>query len=77
MFSIGHCVARIVYTNGNMKLFIICSKAFYNRIPPIQSALEHAGHEITLPNSYDNPAAEDHYRQLGEKEHAARWYVGM
>ena len=33
-----------------MKIFIICSKAFYEKIPPIKSALEKVGHIISLPN---------------------------
>ena len=38
-----------------MKIFIICSKVFYDRIPPIQAELEAAGHEVTLPNSLRRP----------------------
>lgn len=53
-----------------MKIFIICSKAFYKDIPPIKEKLEAKGHEIFLPNSYDNPAAEQESWNLGEKEHA-------
>ena len=52
-----------------MKIFIICSKAFYDRIPPIKEALEAAGHEIFLPNCYDAPDTEESYRQKGETEH--------
>lgn len=53
-----------------MKILIICSKAFYKDIPPIKERLEAKGHEIFLPNSYDNPAAEQESWSLGEKEHA-------
>lgn len=35
-----------------MKVFIICSKAFYNEIEPIKSKLEGMGHTIELPNTY-------------------------
>lgn len=59
-----------------MKLFIICSKAFYDTIPPIQEALEKAGHEVTLPNCYDDPGTEARYRAIGDKEHA-EWKAGM
>lgn len=59
-----------------MKIFIICSKAFYSKIPPIKKVLEQAGHEITLPNSYDDPQAESRYHELGSKEHAA-WKASM
>jgi len=59
-----------------MKIFIICSKAFYGTIPPIKEALEKTGHEITLPNSYDDPDAESKYYELGAKEHAV-WKASM
>jgi hypothetical protein len=45
-----------------MKIFICCSKRFYDRVPPIKIALERAGHSITLPNSYDDPTHEDRLR---------------
>ncbi len=54
-----------------MKIFIICSKAFYETIPPIKSQLEMIGHTIVLPNSYDNPNAEKESHSLGEAEHKA------
>ena len=51
-----------------MKIFIICSKAFYDKIPPIKAELEKMGHIITLPNCYDNPGLESEFR--GTEEHA-------
>lgn len=54
-----------------MKIFIICSKVFYDKIPNIKNQLEQVGHIITLPNSYDNPGMEDHMRSLGPTEHAS------
>ena len=59
-----------------MKLFIICSKKFYERIPPIAAELEAAGHALTMPNCYDNPGLEEEHRALGAKEHAA-WKASM
>lgn len=53
-----------------MRIFLICSKQFYTRIPEIQAELESAGHIIALPNSYEEPFAEDRYRDLGTEEHA-------
>lgn len=53
-----------------MKIFIICSKAFYKDIPPIKERLEAKGHEIFLPNSYGHEEAEQEAWNLGEKEHA-------
>lgn len=53
-----------------MKIFIICSKAFYNKIPPIKEELEKMGHDIELPNSYYTPDAEKNSWAQGSKEHA-------
>jgi len=53
-----------------MKILVICSKAFYSQIPPIQAKLEEMGHEIELPNSYYCPEAEQESWNLGEQEHA-------
>lgn len=53
-----------------MKIFIICSKAFYKDIPPIKEKLEEKGHEIFLPNSYGHEEAEQEAWNFGEKEHA-------
>ncbi len=51
-----------------MKIFVICSKSFYNMIPQIKEKLELMGHSITLPNCYDKPETENSYR--GTVEHA-------
>jgi hypothetical protein len=59
-----------------MKIFIICSKAFYGNVPPIKEALDLAGHETTLPNCYDDPDSEARYRKMGLKEHA-EWKANM
>lgn len=52
-----------------MKIFIICSKVFYEKIPSIQAELEKCGHTIVLPNSYDNPSAEKESHAAGEVAH--------
>lgn len=59
-----------------MKVFLICSKVFYNKIPPIKESLEQMGHEITLPNAYDDAGTEARYREIGKKEHA-EWKASM
>jgi len=59
-----------------MRIFIICSKKFYDRIPEIQRGLEENGHVITLPNTYDDPATEERYKNLGSAEHSG-WKAGM
>lgn len=53
-----------------MRIFIICSKAFYKDTEPIKKTLEEMGHTIELPNSYYEKDAEQKSWDLGEKEHA-------
>jgi hypothetical protein len=64
------------YNTPHMKLFLICSKAFYSTIPPIKAALEKAGHTITLPNAYDDPETEARYRAMSSEAHAT-WKASM
>ncbi len=59
-----------------MKIFIICSKKFYNRIPEIESELKELGHELTMPNCYDKPETEAGYKNLGRAEHS-KWKSEM
>ncbi len=59
-----------------MRIFICCSKHIYDRIPPIKEALENLGHQITLPNSYDNPGREEEMRAMSAEEHRA-WKADM
>ena len=49
-----------------MKILIICSKKFYPEIKKIKKKLEKMGHEISLPNSYEDPEAEER-----------SWYMGI
>lgn len=53
-----------------MKILIICSKAFYDRIEPIKQKLEEMGHTIELPNSYYEPDAEKKAWDLGNEAHS-------
>ncbi len=59
-----------------MKIFLICSKRFYPRVPEILKGLEAREHTVTLPNSYDDPSVEARYRDIGIEEHA-KWKAGM
>ena len=52
-----------------MKILIICSKSFYKDIEVIKNKLEDIGHEIFLPNCYDDPETENKMRKLGGREH--------
>lgn len=57
-----------------MKILLICSKNFYDKIANIKPVLEQNGNEIYLPNCYDAPETEAKYR--GTPEHAA-WKAKM
>ena len=59
-----------------MKIFICCSKYFYNRISEIKERLENSGHEITLPNSYEHPFKEEEIKKLSKEEHI-QWKSAM
>ena len=59
-----------------MKIFIICSKAFYDQVTPIKEELESKGNVITLPNCFDNPEEETEFKDLGCVEHS-KWKKEM
>lgn len=53
-----------------MKIFIISSASFYDKISPIKEYLINKGHEVLLPNTYDNPNLEKETWKKGFKAHA-------
>lgn len=53
-----------------MKIFIICSKAFYPEIALVKERLEEKGHEIFLPNSYGHASIEEEMWAKGSQAHA-------
>ena len=53
-----------------MKIFIISSASFYDKIPPIKEELEQMGHIVELPNTYDCPNLEKEAWKKGYKDHA-------
>ena len=57
-----------------MKIFLVCSKVFYDRLMGIKQELEKSNHIIYLPNCYDCPETEAKYR--GTKEHS-KWKASM
>lgn len=52
-----------------MKILLICSKKFYDRIPPIKEELERNNNEVFLPNCFDDPLTEEKMWNLGENKH--------
>jgi len=50
-----------------MKILLICSKAFYNKLLDYKQLLEKFNHEVYMPNCWDCPETEAKYR--GTEEH--------
>ena len=59
-----------------MKILIACSKYFYDRIPEIKEELIELGHEVSMPNSYDDPFKEERVKKKGLEDHI-RWKSEM
>jgi hypothetical protein len=59
-----------------MKIFLICSKSSYDQIPGLEARLTADGHDLTMPNSYDDPGMEARQKELGHSEHA-QWKASM
>ena len=55
-----------------MKVLICCSKYIYNQIPEIKKELESHGHQVSLPNSYDDPMMEEKLKEMNFEE-LVRW----
>lgn len=65
---------KIVIIGANMKILLVCSKTFYNKLNHFKKELENLGHEVFMPNCYDAPETEAKYR--GTSEHAT-WKARM
>ncbi len=52
-----------------MKIFIACSKHHYDKVSDIKKKLEELGHQITLPNSYEDPMFELRLLKNNKKAH--------
>jgi len=59
-----------------MKVFVCASKYNYGRLEPVVNGLEQMGHEVTLPNSYDEPMKEDEMKVKGRDDHI-KWKSSM
>ena len=52
-----------------MKIFIACSKHHYHKVNEVKEKLEHSGHIITIPYSFDDPMAELRLLETDKKAH--------
>ena len=54
-----------------MKILIVCSTSFYNKINLVKEELENKNYEIILPNSYDETVTNHDYSFMSEEEYNA------
>ena len=54
-----------------MKILLVCSTSFYDKIPPIKEKLESKGYSLIMPNCYDNPDTDEDYDKMSEEEYKA------
>ncbi|UCD20973.1 MAG: hypothetical protein JSW08_00280 [archaeon] len=59
-----------------MKIFIACSKHFYDKVLPIKEELEKNGHQIAFPNNFEDPFIEERLKGEDNKKHR-EWKAGM
>ena len=52
-----------------MKVMIVCSTAFYDKIDPIKQELERNGHQVITPNCYDEPDTNDDTDNMTQEEY--------
>src|SRR5258708_3380129 len=59
-----------------MKIYLCASKSTFDKVPAVKVELEKLGHEVTVPNGFDMPAAETNHQALSPDEYAS-WKAGM
>ena len=52
-----------------MKVLIICSTSFYDRVKEIREELEKNDHLVFMPNSYDEAGTNDDYENMTQEEY--------
>ena len=52
-----------------MKILLICSTTFYDKIPSIKDKLEENGHTLVMPNCYDAPVTNEDNKKMSTDEY--------
>lgn len=52
-----------------MKILIICSTSFYDKINDVKNILVNNGHQVFMPNCYDNPVTNEDNKKMTEEEY--------
>jgi hypothetical protein len=59
-----------------MKIYLSCSKRFFDAVPDVKESLEQLGHQVTPPNGWNDSDSEGLIRELDTQEHA-KWKASM
>jgi hypothetical protein len=59
-----------------MNIFVCTSRHLYSKAAPIITALEAAGHTVTLPNNFDDPGRENRLKAANAAEYP-EWKASM
>lgn len=54
-----------------MKVLIVCSTSFYDKIENIADILRKNGHDIVMPNCYDDPVTSEDNQKKSDEEYFA------
>ena len=54
-----------------MKILIICSTSFYDKIKTIKEQLVSLGHVLIMPNNYDTPVTNEDHESKTEEEYVS------
>lgn len=54
-----------------MKILIICSTSFYDKIKTIKEQLVSLGHVLIMPNNYDTPVTNEEHESKTEEEYVS------
>lgn len=54
-----------------MKILIVCSTAFYDKVEYVKNELVKYGHVVELPNCYDEPVTNDDNKRMSHDEYLA------
>lgn len=52
-----------------MKILIICSTSFYDRIDDVRKQLEKNNHIVYMPNCYDDPVTNEDHKSMTKSEY--------
>lgn len=52
-----------------MKVLVVCSTSFYDKVENVKNGLEKNGHIVYLPNCYDDPVTNEDNKLMSDEEY--------